>query len=53
MVRQDIASCGDTPEEAVANLNDALELYINTLKEEGELEPVLKDGTTRLTGRVG
>ena len=44
----DIASCGDTPEEAIANLNDALELYINTLKEEGELEPVLKERGIRI-----
>jgi predicted RNase H-like HicB family nuclease len=39
----DIASCGDNPEEAIENLNDALELYITTLKEEGELESVLKE----------
>jgi len=34
----DIASCGDSPEEAVKNLGDAVELYLKTLDEEGERE---------------
>ena len=39
----DIASCGDSPEDAVKNLGDALELYLNTLEEEGERERVFKE----------
>jgi predicted RNase H-like HicB family nuclease len=39
----DIASCGDTPEEAVKNLGDAVELYLDTLDEEGELEAALEE----------
>ena len=39
----DIASCGDTPEEAVKNLSDALKLYIDTLEKEGELKTVFKE----------
>ena len=39
----DIASCGDSPDEAVKNLGDALELYLNTLEEEGEREQVFKE----------
>ena len=39
----DIASCGDSPEEAVKNLGDALELYLNTLEEGGERERVFKE----------
>ncbi len=33
----DIASCGDTPDEAVRNLCDAIGCYIEALKEDGEL----------------
>ncbi|MFQ5826121.1 MAG: type II toxin-antitoxin system HicB family antitoxin [Dehalococcoidia bacterium] len=39
----DIASCGDSPEEAVKNLGDALELYLHTIEEEGEQEQVFKE----------
>ena len=39
----DIASCGDTPEEAVKNLSDALELYLDTIEEEGELKGIFKE----------
>jgi len=39
----DIASCGDSPEEAVRNLGDALELYLNTLEEEGEQKKVFEE----------
>ena len=39
----DIASCGDSPDEAVKNLGDAVELYLNTLEEEGEQEQVFKE----------
>ena len=44
----DIASCGDSPEEAVKNLGDALELYVNTLEEEGELETVFRERGIRI-----
>ena len=44
----DIASCGNSPEEAVKNLSDALELYLNTLEEEGEQEQVLKEKDIRI-----
>ena len=38
----DIASCGDDPNEAAENLRDAIELYLNTLGEEGECARILK-----------
>ena len=44
----DIASCGDSPEEAVKNLGDALELYVNTLEEEGERKRVFKERGIRI-----
>ncbi len=44
----DIASCGDSPEEAVKNLGDALELYLDTLEEEGERERVFKEKGIRI-----
>jgi len=44
----DIASCGDDPEEAVENLRDALELYLNTLEEEGERERIFKERGVRI-----
>jgi len=44
----DIASCGDSPEEAVRNLGDALELYLSTLEEEGERERVFKERGIRI-----
>ncbi len=44
----DIASCGDSPEDAVKNLGDALELYLNTLEEEGELSQVFKERDIRI-----
>jgi len=44
----DIASCGNTPEEAVKNLGDALELYLTTLEEEGERERVFKERGIRV-----
>ena len=39
----DIASCGDSFEEAAEGLRDALELYLSTLEEEGEQEQVFKE----------
>lgn len=44
----DIASCGNSPEEAVKNLGDAFELYINTLEEEGEREQVFEEKGIRI-----
>jgi predicted RNase H-like HicB family nuclease len=44
----DIASCGRGPEEAMRNLGDALELYLNTLEDEGEREQVFKEKGIRV-----
>ena len=44
----DIASCGDSPEEAVKNFGDALELYLNTLEEEGERQRVFEERGIRV-----
>ncbi len=45
----DIASCGDSPEDAVRNLGDAVGLYVNTLEKEGERELVFKERGIRIT----
>ena len=34
------ASCGETPEEAFANLDEAVQVYLETLAEYGELDRV-------------
>lgn len=39
----DIASCGDSPEEAIINVGDALELYLETLEEEGKRSQVFEE----------
>ena len=39
----DVSSCGDNIEEACENLFDALDLYMRTLVEEGELDHVLQE----------
>ena len=39
----DVASCGDSPEEALDNLGDALAVHLEALAEIGELERVLGD----------
>ena len=44
----DIASCGNSPEEAVKNLGDALELYLNTLEQEGERKQIFKERGLRI-----
>lgn len=31
----DVASCGDTPEEALSNLKEAVELYLDNAEELG------------------
>ncbi|WP_332450811.1 type II toxin-antitoxin system HicB family antitoxin [Methanoculleus sp.] len=41
----EVASCGDTPEEALDNSREAIELYLENAKELGilqDLEPILK-----------
>jgi len=40
----EVASCGDTPEEALDNIREAIELYIENARELGilqDLEPIL------------
>lgn len=44
----DIASCGNTLEEATKNLDDAIELYLNTLEVEGERERVFEKKGIRI-----
>ena len=39
----DIASCGDTVDEALDNLGDALEVQLAALEEVGELERIFKE----------
>ena len=39
----DVASCGDSPEEALDNLGDALAVHLEALGEIGELGRVLKE----------
>jgi predicted RNase H-like HicB family nuclease len=41
----DVASCGDTPEEALSNLKEAVELYLDNAKELG----LIVDVETALT----
>ncbi|VUT27807.1 MAG: hypothetical protein SYNGOMJ08_00358 [Candidatus Syntrophoarchaeum sp. GoM_oil] len=35
-----VASCGDTPEEALSNLKEAVELYLDNAKELGLIEEI-------------
>jgi len=44
----DIASCGNSPEEAVKNLSDALELYLDTLEQEVERKQIFKERGLRI-----
>ncbi|MBA7553845.1 hypothetical protein ES705_46449 [subsurface metagenome] len=37
-----VASCGDTPEEALSNLKEAAELYLDNAKELGLLANIFK-----------
>ncbi|MFC1908714.1 type II toxin-antitoxin system HicB family antitoxin [Chloroflexota bacterium] len=39
----DVASCGDTMEEACNNLDDAVDLYLDTLLEEEDLLRILDE----------
>ncbi len=47
----DVASCGDTIEEASENLQDAIDIYLTTLAEEGELQKVLEERGLKSSGR--
>ena len=44
-----IASCGDTLDEALDNLDDALVLYLNDLEETGDLARVFQERDIMLT----
>ena len=46
----DVASCGDTMEEACNNLDDAVDLYLDTLLEEGDLLQVLEERGFKTSG---
>ena len=39
----DIASCGDTPDEAVKNICEAISCYLDALKEEGLQEKIFRE----------
>jgi predicted RNase H-like HicB family nuclease len=39
----DVASCGDTMEEACDNLDDAVDLYLDTLAKEGKFFEILEE----------
>jgi predicted RNase H-like HicB family nuclease len=39
----DVASAGDTPDQALAALQEAVELFITTAREQGTLEEVLEE----------
>jgi hypothetical protein len=39
----DVASCGDTVEEACANLDDAITLYLNGIETNGTRDRVFKE----------
>ena len=39
----DVCSQGDTEEEAIANLNEALQIFLSTCREMGTLNDVLRE----------
>ncbi len=43
----EVSSCGDSPEEALHNLKEAVELYLENAKELGMLEDVEKVAQTQ------
>ena len=45
-------SCGDTEEEALNNIADATELYLNTLEELGECRQVLQEKGVKIRSGV-
>ncbi|WP_054847514.1 hypothetical protein [Methanoculleus chikugoensis] len=51
----EVASCGDTPEEALDNIREAIELYLENAKELGilqDLEPILKSPPRKFTSVI-
>ena len=44
----DVSSCGDSVEEALENIHDAIVVYLTTLEAEGELERVFAERGIRL-----
>jgi predicted RNase H-like HicB family nuclease len=44
----DTASCGDSSDEALANLGDAIQVHIEALIETGELERVFRERNIRI-----
>jgi predicted RNase H-like HicB family nuclease len=46
----DVLSCGDTPEEARANLREAVGLFLKTAAEHGTLVAVLEESGCTLQG---
>ncbi|MDK2890467.1 MAG: hypothetical protein PWR21_1099 [Methanoculleus sp.] len=50
----EVASCGDTPEEALDNIREAVDLYLENARELGmlqDVEPVLMVEEPDTTGR--
>jgi predicted RNase H-like HicB family nuclease len=43
-----VASCGDTIDEAIDNLDDALQVYLDALEETGELRRVFREKNIRI-----
>ena len=43
-----VASCGNTVEEALNNLGDALNVHLNALEEIGELEAVFREKSIQI-----
>jgi predicted RNase H-like HicB family nuclease len=42
------SSCGDSSDEALENLGDAIEVHLNALEETGELERVFRERNIRI-----
>ena len=46
------SSCGDTIDEALHNLGDAIEVHLNALEETGELERVFRERSIRFDSLI-
>ena len=46
------ASCGDSIEEALANLREAVELYLNAIEDVGERERVFRERGIEVTDEI-
>jgi len=46
-VELEVASCGDTPTEALANIREAIDLYLKNAEEYGMLEDINASITSR------